>query len=69
MSKLAEVEAAVPDLNRGEMERLEAKLPELRQQRDLAPQPAQTDLAQFAGSVRLPGDPLDWQRRVRGEWE
>lgn len=47
------------------MERLEAELRELRQQRASARRPAQTNLAQFAGSLRLPGDPLDWQRRVR----
>jgi hypothetical protein len=28
-----------------------------------------TDLASFSGAVRLPQDPLAWQRRVRGEWE
>jgi hypothetical protein len=28
-----------------------------------------TDLTQFTGVIRLPEDPLVWQRRVRGEWE
>ena len=28
-----------------------------------------TDLREFAGSVRLPEDPLAWQQRVRGEWQ
>lgn len=28
-----------------------------------------TDLAAFAGKLRLPKDPLTWQQRVRGEWE
>jgi hypothetical protein len=28
-----------------------------------------TDLMDFAGSVRLPEDPLAWQQRVRGEWK
>jgi hypothetical protein len=28
-----------------------------------------TDLTDFAGSVRLPEDPLAWQQRVRGEWK
>jgi hypothetical protein len=28
-----------------------------------------TDLAEFAAVVRLPEDPLAWQRRVRGEWQ
>jgi hypothetical protein len=27
-----------------------------------------TNLAEFAGAVRLPEDPLAWQQRVRGEW-
>ena len=27
------------------------------------------DLAQFAGTVQLPEDPLAWQQRIRGEWE
>jgi hypothetical protein len=26
------------------------------------------DLARFAGTIRLPQDPLAWQQRVRGEW-
>jgi hypothetical protein len=26
------------------------------------------DLAGFAGTIRLPQDPLAWQQRVRGEW-
>ncbi len=30
---------------------------------------ASTDLARFAGTVRLAEDPLAWQRRVRGEWQ
>lgn len=30
---------------------------------------ASGDLAEFAGSLRLPEDPLAWQHRVRGEWE
>jgi len=30
---------------------------------------APTDLARFAGTVRLPEDPLAWQQRVRGEWQ
>ena len=27
-----------------------------------------TNFAQFAGTIRLPQDPLAWQQRVRGEW-
>jgi hypothetical protein len=29
---------------------------------------APTDLRDFAGTIRLPEDPLVWQQRVRGEW-
>jgi hypothetical protein len=29
---------------------------------------APADLARFAGTIRLPQDPLAWQQRVRGEW-
>ena len=28
-----------------------------------------TTLAEFAGVLRLPEDPLAWQQRVRGEWQ
>jgi hypothetical protein len=28
-----------------------------------------TNLAEFAGALRLSEDPLAWQQRVRGEWE
>lgn len=28
-----------------------------------------TDLREYAGTIRLPEDPLSWQQRVRGEWE
>ena len=27
-----------------------------------------TDLHEFAGTIRLPEDPLAWQQRVRGQW-
>jgi hypothetical protein len=69
MSTLAEIEAAVPNLNAEELERLEARLRELRQQRAAARGQTQTNLAEFAGVLRLTEDPLDWQRRVREEWE
>ena len=70
MSTLAEIEAAVPSLNPQELERLEARLREVRQRSTATPRPGmQTDLAEFAGSLRLNADPLDWQCRVRGEWE
>jgi len=35
----------------------------------LTPEKDLTDLTQFTGVIRLPEDPLVWQRRVRGEWE
>ncbi len=67
MSTLAEIEAAVEALS------LEQKQELLRflasrvnggdTEKDL------TDLTQFAGVIRLPDDPLAWQRRARGEWE
>ena len=70
MSTLAEIEAAVPSLNPQELERLEALLREVRQRSITRPQQGiQTDLAEFAGSLRLTADPLDWQRRVREEWK
>ena len=27
------------------------------------------NLSDFAGTIRLPEDPLAWQRHARGEWE
>ncbi len=69
MSTLAEIEAAVQNLNAGELECLETRLREVREQHRAAQRRTQTDLAEFAGVLRLTGDPLDYQRRVRGEWE
>lgn len=28
-----------------------------------------TDLREFAGALHLSEDPLEWQQRVRGEWQ
>ena len=69
MSTLAEIEAAVPNLNAEELERLEIRLRELREQHRIDRGQTPTDLAEFAGILRLPDDPLDWQRKMRGEWE
>ena len=69
MSTLAEIEAAVPNLNAEELERLETRLRELREQHRMARGQTPTNLAEFTGVLRLPNDPLDWQRRMRGEWE
>ena len=66
MSTLAEIEAAAD------------KLP-LEQKKELleylaanvngeATKRGRTDLHEFAGTIRLPEDPLTWQQRVRGEW-
>lgn len=27
------------------------------------------DLSRFVGSLHFEGDPVEWQRRIRGEWE
>ena len=68
MSTLAEIEAAVPNLNPEELEHLVTRLQEIRQKRVVVRQ-AGTNLAEFAGVLRLTEDPLDWQHRVRSEWE
>ena len=68
MGTLAEIEAAVPGLNTDELERLEAKLREIRRQRVSVSQREPTDLTEFAGSLRLTEDPLGFQRRMREEW-
>ena len=67
MSTLAEIEAAADALpleqKRELLHFLAARVN--GEQENKAP----TDLARFAGTVRLPEDPLAWQRRVRGEWQ
>jgi hypothetical protein len=67
MSTLAEVEAAAEALPLEE----KRKLIRFLTSRLDAERPAehQTDLAPFSGAVRLSGDPLAWQQRVRGEWD
>ena len=69
MSTLAEIEAAVPGLSTEELEHLESRLKELRQKRAEAHKLTPRDLAEFAGVMHLPEDPLAWQRRMREEWE
>jgi hypothetical protein len=69
MSTLAEIEAAVPGLTLEELDRLEARLRELRHKRIAGKQRPLTNLAQFAGVLRLAEDPLEWQRRIREDWE
>ncbi len=69
MSTLAEIEAAVPNLNAQELERLEIRPREVREQQRATRPKTQTDLGEFAGVLRLTDDPLDCQRRMRGEWE
>ncbi|MGB8473946.1 MAG: hypothetical protein WCE61_07685 [Candidatus Acidiferrum sp.] len=68
MSTLAEIEAAAESLpleQKKELLRfLAARLngggPEAKHR---------SDLAEFAGTLRLSEDPLVWQQRVRGEWQ
>ena len=68
MSTLAEIEEAVPRLSTEELEHLEGRLKELRQERAATQRPARTNLEEFAGVLSLREDPLEWQRHIRGEW-
>jgi hypothetical protein len=68
MSTLTEIEAAAEKLPVPQKEALVEYLNALLQ-RERAARPPQVDLAEFAGVLRLPEDPLAWQQRVRGEWE
>lgn len=67
MSTPAEIEAAVDALSLEQKQELlrflASRVNGADAEKDL------TDLTQFAGVIRLPEDPLVWQRRVRGEWE
>ena len=67
MSTLAEIEAAVDALPPEEKQELLRFLASRVNGEQKARKPI--DLAQFAGKLGLPEDPLKWQRRVRGEWE
>ncbi len=33
------------------------------------PEPRRVDLSRFAGSITLTEDPLEFQRRIRAEWD
>ena len=67
MSTLAEIEAAADALPLAEKKKLlqflESRVNGNRETK------GPTDLAKFAGALRLREDPLAWQQRVRGEWE
>ena len=67
MSKLTEIEAAVDALSLEQKQELlrflASRVDGADTENDL------TDLSQFAGVIRLPEDPLAWQRRARSEWE
>ncbi len=67
MSTLAEIEAAADELPLADKKKLLQFL-ESRVNGDRAAK-RPTDLAKFAGALRLREDPLAWQQRVRGEWE
>ena len=67
VSTLSEIEAAADALPLEEKKKLLQFL-ESRVNGDReAKRPS--DLAKFAGTLRLSEDPLAWQQRVRGEWE
>jgi hypothetical protein len=67
VSTLTEIEAAADGLPLDQKRKLlEFLLSRVNGERASTPP---TDLAKFAGTVRLPEDPLKWQQRVRGEWE
>jgi hypothetical protein len=67
VSTLAEIEAAADALSSEEKKKLLQFLESRVNGESEAKRP--TNLAEFAGSLRLSEDPLAWQRRVRGEWE
>jgi hypothetical protein len=64
VSTLAEIEAAADALSSEEKK----KLLQFLESRVNGEPKRPTNLAEFAGSLRLSEDPLAWQRRVRGEW-
>jgi hypothetical protein len=67
VSTLAEIEAAADVLPLAEKKKLLQFL-ESRVNGDRDAK-SPTDLAKFAGALRLTEDPLAWQQCVRGEWE
>ena len=66
MSTFAEIEAAADRLPLEQKKRLLEFL--AARVNGEAAKRNQTDLHEFAGTVRLREDPLAWQQRVRGEW-
>jgi hypothetical protein len=67
MSTLAEIEAAADALP---LEQKKKLLRFLESRVNGKPQEKSPgDLARFAGTIRLPQDPLAWQQRMRGEWQ
>jgi hypothetical protein len=66
MSTLAEIEAAVDALPLEQKQELLRFLASRVNGEREAKRPS--DLAEFAGTLRLSEDPLAWQQRVRGEW-
>jgi hypothetical protein len=67
MSTLGEIEAAVDALPLEQKQKLLQFLASRVNGDQETRRPG--NLAEFAGRLRLPEDPLEWQRRVRGEWE
>jgi len=66
VSSLAEIEAAAEALPLDQKRKLlEFLISQVNGERATTPP---TDLAKFAGTVRLSEDPLVWQQRMRGEW-
>ena len=68
MSTLAEIEAAAEALPTPEKEELVRSLNRQLERERLGQTKGETTLEDFAGVLRLPQDPLAWQREVRGEW-
>lgn len=67
MSTLGEIEAAADALPLEQKQEL-LRFLALRVNGD-RPAKNSGNLTDFAGTIRLPEDPLAWQQRVRGEWE
>lgn len=66
MSTLGEIEEAVEALPLEQKQELLRFLASRLNGDEPAKSPG--DLKDFAGTIRLPEDPLAWQQRVRGEW-
>lgn len=66
-TKLAEIEIAVKELTREEQLALASKLLEMVRFEGFG-KPA-TDLSQFRGTVNFGVDGVEYQRKIRNEWE